>query len=74
MTRTRPYPGGIHVPCLTFFKDDARQEIDWELQDRHFDFLVDSGLHGSKYPTPTQPTIGTGQQQQSSSPAPTVKP
>lgn len=41
------------MPCLTFFKDDARQEIDWELQDRHFDFLVDSGLHGSKYfPTP----------------------
>ncbi|RMJ20768.1 dihydrodipicolinate synthetase family protein [Aspergillus sp. HF37] len=46
MTRTRPFPGGIHVPCLTFFKDDPRQEIDWELQDRHFDFLVDSGLHG----------------------------
>jgi 4-hydroxy-2-oxoglutarate aldolase len=42
------FPPGIHVPSLTFFKDDVRQEIDWDVQKRHLDFLVKSGLHGSK--------------------------
>lgn len=45
--RVRLFPGGIHVPSLTFFKDDARQEIDWEVQERHFDFLIAAGVHGS---------------------------
>ena len=48
MSRNKIFPGGIHVPSLTFFKDDARQEIDWELQEQHFRFLIESGLHGSK--------------------------
>jgi hypothetical protein len=43
------FPGGIHVPSLTFFSNDDRQEIDWELQERHFEFLITSGLHGSEY-------------------------
>ncbi|KAK2767701.1 hypothetical protein FQN54_003859 [Arachnomyces sp. PD_36] len=42
----KPFPPGIHVPSLTFFKKDARQEIDWELQERHLEFLISSGLHG----------------------------
>lgn len=42
----QPYPPGIHVPCLTWFKPDATQSIDWELQERHIEFLVRSGLHG----------------------------
>jgi len=40
------FPGGIHVPPLTFFKNGARQEIDWEVQEKHFQFLVSSGVHG----------------------------
>ena len=43
------FPSGIHVPALTFFRDDARQEIDWEIQEKHLEFLIASGLHGSKY-------------------------
>ncbi|KAJ5690274.1 hypothetical protein N7462_004666 [Penicillium macrosclerotiorum] len=42
----QPYPRGIHVPCLTWFKADTAQSIDWELQERHLEFLVSSGLHG----------------------------
>ena len=42
----QPYPPGIHVPCLTWFKSDATQSIDWELQERHLEFLIRSGLHG----------------------------
>lgn len=37
---------GIHVPSLTFFKNDANQEIDWDVQEKHFDFLISNGLHG----------------------------
>lgn len=40
------FPPGIHVPSLTFFGNDARQEIDWEVQDKHFEFLISNGLHG----------------------------
>lgn len=43
------FPGGIHVPSLTFFKSDSRQEIDWDVQEIHFAFLVSSGVHGSQY-------------------------
>ncbi|CAI7643457.1 hypothetical protein N7533_003123 [Penicillium manginii] len=41
-----PYPPGIHVPCLTWFKPDSTQSIDWELQEKHLEFLVRSGIHG----------------------------
>jgi 4-hydroxy-2-oxoglutarate aldolase len=46
---TMAFPGGIHVPSLTFFSNDARQEVDWETQEKHFEFLISSGLHGSEY-------------------------
>lgn len=42
------YPPGIHVPSLTFFGDDERQEIDWAVQEEHLKFLISSGLHGGK--------------------------
>ncbi|EMC99272.1 hypothetical protein BAUCODRAFT_573577 [Baudoinia panamericana UAMH 10762] len=42
----RPYPPGIHVPCLTFFDSTVRQEIDWTTQSAHIAFLVRSGIHG----------------------------
>lgn len=42
------YPPGIHVPSLTFFKDTSKQEIDWEVQERHLEFLVGSGVHGGE--------------------------
>ncbi|TDZ18925.1 putative 4-hydroxy-2-oxoglutarate aldolase [Colletotrichum orbiculare MAFF 240422] len=41
-----PFPPGIHVPSLTWFGDDANQEIDWAVQTKHIEFLVKSGLHG----------------------------
>jgi 4-hydroxy-2-oxoglutarate aldolase len=44
----KAYPPGIHVPSLTFFRDNARQDIDWEVQEAHMEFLITSGLHGSK--------------------------
>ncbi|ATY61708.1 dihydrodipicolinate synthetase family [Cordyceps militaris] len=37
---------GIHVPCLTWFLDDGTQEIDWDLQRKHIQFLVESGVDG----------------------------
>ncbi|PGH15691.1 hypothetical protein AJ79_02285 [Helicocarpus griseus UAMH5409] len=40
------FPGGIHVPSLTFFKSDVRQTIDWDVQKKHFEFLISSGVHG----------------------------
>lgn len=46
-TMTKAFPPGIHVPSLTWFKDSAEQEIDWDTQKKHLDFLVKSGLHGS---------------------------
>ncbi|KAI0022676.1 dihydrodipicolinate synthetase [Xylariomycetidae sp. FL0641] len=42
----RPFPPGIHPPSLTWFKDDAAQSIDWDLQRTHLKFLVESGVHG----------------------------
>ena len=41
-----PYPPGIHVPSLTWFKSDATQSVDWDLQERHIEFLIRSGIHG----------------------------
>jgi dihydrodipicolinate synthase/N-acetylneuraminate lyase len=43
---TYAFPPGIHVPSLTWFKNDKTQEIDWAVQQQHFDFLISSGLHG----------------------------
>lgn len=40
------YPPGIHVPSLTWFLDDARQNIDWTVQQKHFEFLIENGVHG----------------------------
>lgn len=40
------FTAGVHVPSLTWFRDDAEQEIDWDVQRRHFEFLVDGSVHG----------------------------
>ncbi|KNG49151.1 dihydrodipicolinate synthase [Stemphylium lycopersici] len=45
-TATCSFPPGIHVPSLTWFKNDASQEIDWDVQEKHFEFLISNGLHG----------------------------
>lgn len=45
----KPFPPGVHVPSLTWFRDTPEQEIDWEVQKYHFRFLIESGLHGSMY-------------------------
>lgn len=45
---SKVYPPGIHVPCLTWFANDANQEVDWDLQKKHLEFLISSGLDGSK--------------------------
>ncbi|KAL7905840.1 hypothetical protein GGI35DRAFT_471361 [Trichoderma velutinum] len=42
----RPFPPGIHVPSLTWFSNNHSQEIDWDLQERHLNFVITSGLHG----------------------------
>lgn len=48
-TKGKSFPPGIHVPSLTWFKNDAEQEVDWDQQSRHIEFLVNSGLDGSMY-------------------------
>lgn len=40
------FPPGIHVPSLTFFTNDQSQSIDWDTQEKHFEFLISNGLHG----------------------------
>ncbi|KAI4642195.1 hypothetical protein J4E93_007339 [Alternaria ventricosa] len=45
-TTTYSFPPGIHVPSLTWFKNDTKQEIDWDVQGKHFEFLISNGLHG----------------------------
>ncbi|KAH7128838.1 dihydrodipicolinate synthase [Dactylonectria macrodidyma] len=42
---TSPY-SGIHVPCVTWFKNTDTQEIDWDLQRKHLEFLIGSGVEG----------------------------
>ncbi|KAI1339153.1 dihydrodipicolinate synthetase [Xylariaceae sp. FL0016] len=42
----RSFPPGIHPPSLTWFKDDAGQEIDWDVQKKHLTFLIQSSIHG----------------------------
>jgi 4-hydroxy-2-oxoglutarate aldolase len=44
--RGTPYPPGIHAPSLTWFKSDETQSINWEIQQMHLEFLINSGLHG----------------------------
>ncbi|KAJ9136908.1 Dihydrodipicolinate synthetase [Pleurostoma richardsiae] len=46
MSVSKSFPPGIHVPSLTWFRDDPTQEIDWDVQTKHLEFLVNSGLHG----------------------------
>jgi 4-hydroxy-2-oxoglutarate aldolase len=46
MPSSKPFPPGVHVPSLTWFKSDSNQEIDWELQAEHLKFLITSGIHG----------------------------
>lgn len=45
----KPFPPGVHVPSLTWFRDTANQEIDWDVQQKHLSFLIESGLHGSMF-------------------------
>jgi len=45
----KPFPPGVHVPSLTWFSDTPNQEIDWEVQEKHLSFLIESGLHGSLF-------------------------
>ncbi|POR32532.1 Putative 4-hydroxy-2-oxoglutarate aldolase, mitochondrial [Tolypocladium paradoxum] len=45
-TKGKAYPPGVHVPCLTWFSNSADQEIDWDLQKTHIEFLIRSGLDG----------------------------
>jgi 4-hydroxy-2-oxoglutarate aldolase len=45
----KAFPPGIHVPSLTWFGNDANQEIDLDTQKKHIEFLVNSGLDGSAY-------------------------
>ncbi|KAL5117172.1 hypothetical protein ACEQ8H_004860 [Pleosporales sp. CAS-2024a] len=40
------FAAGIHVPSLTWFKNDKTQEIDWSVQEKHFEFLISNGLYG----------------------------
>lgn len=46
MGASRSFPPGIHAPSLTWFKNDANQELDWDLQKKHIEFLISSGLDG----------------------------
>ncbi|KAK8045767.1 dihydrodipicolinate synthetase [Apiospora saccharicola] len=45
-TASKPFPPGVHVPSLTWFRNDKTQEIDWDVQTKHLEFLVSSSLHG----------------------------
>ncbi|KAI1612749.1 hypothetical protein EDD37DRAFT_678968 [Exophiala viscosa] len=45
-SRSKAFPPGIHAPSVTFFEDDAKQDIDWTTQENHLEFLVKSGVHG----------------------------
>ena len=39
-------PEGIYAPSVAFFKGDADQSLDTELQERHYRFLAASGIQG----------------------------
>ena len=53
----KAYPPGIHVPCLTWFANGAKQEVELDLQRKHLEFLISSGLDGSKCMTLVQRSI-----------------
>ncbi|KIH89844.1 hypothetical protein SPBR_00784 [Sporothrix brasiliensis 5110] len=44
-SRFSSYPPGIHGPSITFFQDTVQQEVDWETQEKHFEFMI-KHLHG----------------------------
>lgn len=48
MSASKAFSPGIHVPSLTWFKNEGTQEIDWDVQTKHIEFLVNSGLHGGE--------------------------
>lgn len=50
-SRFASYPPGIHGPSVTFFQDTVQQEIDWDTQEKHFEFMIQH-LHGSASPPP----------------------
>lgn len=39
-------PGGIYCPTVTFFLDNAEQELDIPTHSRHMEFLARSGING----------------------------
>ena len=39
-------PRGIYCPTITFFKNDADQDLDLDRQSEHIRFLLQSGIHG----------------------------
>ena len=55
--RGRSYPPGIHPPSLTWFKDNENQDIDWDLQKKHLQFLIESGVHGGMCFTTCWPVV-----------------
>jgi hypothetical protein len=61
----KQFPPGIHGPAVTFFKEDERQEIDWETQEKHLEFMVQSGLHGSMLFSTEAPSASTDSAQHS---------
>jgi len=42
----KAFAPGIHVPVPTFFEDTPEQEIDYALQNKHDEFMIESGLPG----------------------------
>lgn len=46
---SKPFPPGVHVPTLTFFHGNPRQDIDWDTQRAHLEYLIKSGVHGGMY-------------------------
>lgn len=43
---TKGYLSGIHVPSLTWFKNNDAQDVDWDLQRKHLEFVIGAGLEG----------------------------
>ena len=56
---SKPFPPGVHVPTLTFFHDNPRQDIDWDTQRAHLEYLIKSGVHGGMY-LPISPALPGG--------------
>jgi len=43
---SKPLPGGIYCPTITFFLDTPEQELDIPSHTRHMEFLAKSGING----------------------------